>query len=254
MFAGFDAAYGLTSTGYRDSYDATVLFEQQLGRALTFAGSYTFSHTEDNVVGQLSADPADRLSPLSAASAWDVAKSDLDIPHRLAATATLRPGDGPLSLAARLRYRSGLPFTPGYRNGVDVNGDGAGGNDPAGLGGAPAGLAGVLANAHCISTSGNGVAERNSCREDAVSSLDVSLQFRLGGVRRLAVTVDAFNVVSSTTGLVDRAALLIDPGGSITTNGTGRTVLPVVVNPNFGSLLSRRSEPRVLRIGLRVEN
>lgn len=254
-FAGFDAAYGLTSTGYRDSYDATVLFERPLSGGLAFAASYTFGHTEDNLVGQLSSDPADRLSPLGAASTWDEARSDLDIPHRVAATLTLRPGsDGPLSVAARLRHRSGLPFTPGYRSGVDVNGDGAGGNDPVALAGAPAGLASVLANAHCRSTSGTGVAERNSCREDAVTSLDLSLQFRLGGVRHLAVTLDAFNVVASTTGLVDRAALLIDPAGTITTNGTGRIVLPVVVNPNFGSLLSRRGEPRVLRIGLRVEN
>ena len=34
----------------------------------------------------------------------------------------------------------------------------------------------------------------------------------------------------------------------------GRTVVPMVVNDNFGTLLSRRGEPRTLRIGLRVEN
>lgn len=254
-FAGVDAAYALTSTGYTDSYDGTVLIERPLTSGLGLAVSYTFSHTEDNLVGQLSADPADRLSPLAASSGWDVARSDLDIPHRLAASVTLRPGsDGPLSLAARVRHRSGLPFTPGYRMGVDVNGDGSGGNDPVALTGAPAGLASVLAQAHCANVSGSGVAERNSCREDAVSSLDLSLQLRIGGVRRMVLTVDAFNVVATANGLVDRAALLIDPAGSLTTNGAGRTVVPVVVNPNFGTLLSRRGDPRTLRIGLRVEN
>ena len=254
-FSGFDAAYGLTSTGYSDSYDATVRLERPIGAGATFAASYTFSRTEDNLVGQLSGDPADRLSPLSAASTWDVGRSDLDIPHRLAASVTLRPGvDGPLSLAARARYRSGLPFTPGYRQGVDINGDGSGGNDPVALTGAPAGLAAVLANAHC-STGGSGVAERNSCREDAVASLDLSLALRLGaGGRRIALTLDAFNVVGSATGVVDRAALLVDPTGTITTSAAGRTVVPMVVNDNFGTLLSRRGEPRTLRIGLRVEN
>jgi hypothetical protein len=254
-FAGVDAAYALTSTGYSDSYDATVRVERQMGSAATVSASYTFSRTEDNLVGQLSADPADRLSPLPSTGTWDEGRSDLDIPHRLAAMVTLRPGaDGPLTVAARARYRSGLPFTPGYRRGVDVNGDGSGGNDPVALTGAPAGLANVLGNANCSAGSG-GVAARNSCREDAVASLDLSLAFRLAaGSRRIALTLDAFNVVASATGLVDRAALLVDPAGTITTNGAGRTVVQMIVNENFGTLLSRRGEPRTLRIGLRVEN
>lgn len=254
-FSGVDAAYALTSTGYSDSYDATVRVERQMGAGATVSASYTFSRTEDNLVGQLSADPADRLSPLASTGTWDEGRSDLDIPHRLAAMVTLRPGaDGPLTVAARARYRSGLPFTPGYRSGVDVNGDGSGGNDPVALTGAPAGLTNVLGNASCAAGSG-GVAARNSCREDAVASLDLSLGLRLAaGSRRIALTLDAFNVVASATGLVDRAALLVDPAGTITTNGAGRTVVPMIVNDNFGKLLSRRGEPRTLRIGLRVEN
>lgn len=257
-FAGFDAAYGFTSTGYSDSYDATVRLDRQLSRGVAVAAAYTWSRTEDNLVGQLSADPADRLSPVPAergAEAWDDGRSDLDIPHRASASVTLRPGsDGPLTLMARVRYRSGLPFTPGYRAGVDVNGDGSGGNDPAGLTGAPSGLAAALSSAGCDAASA-GLAARNSCREDAVSSLDLSLAIALPtGGRRVTLTLDAFNVVATATGLVDRAALLIDPAGAITTNAAGRTVLPVTVNDNFGNLLNRRGEPRTLRIGLRMEN
>jgi hypothetical protein len=257
-FAGFDAAYAFTSTGYSDSYDATVRLDRQVSRGVAVAAAYTWSRTEDNLVGQLSADPADRLSPLAGsdeAAAWDEGRSDLDIPHRVAATVTLRPSaDGPLTLAARFRHRAGVPFTPGYRAGVDINGDGSGGNDPVGLTGAPAGLASALSGAGC-DAGGGAIAVRNSCREKAVTSLDLSLAMALSaGGRRLALTLDAFNVVGTTTGLVDRAALLIDPTGSITTNGAGRTVVPVTVNPNFGSLLTRRGEPRSLRIGLRVEN
>jgi hypothetical protein len=37
-------------------------------------------------------------------------------------------------------------------------------------------------------------------------------------------------------------------------NAAGRTVLPLVLNDNFGGLLARRGDPRTLRIGLRVEN
>jgi hypothetical protein len=52
--------------------------------------------------------------------------------------------------------------------------------------------------------------------------------------------------------LVDRALLLIDPSGSITTDAQGNVVLPLVANPHFGKLLIRRGEGRVVRIGLRV--
>lgn len=257
-FVGFDAGYAFTSTGYSDSYDATVRLDRQLSRGVAVAAAYTWSRTEDNLVGQLSADPADRLSPFPAdrgADSWDAGRSDLDIPHRASATVTLRPGnDGPLTAMARVRYRSGLPFTPGYRGGVDVNGDGSGGNDPVGLTGAPSGLAAALSSAGCEAAS-SGVATRNSCREDAVSSLDLSLSFALPtGGRRMTLTLDAFNVVATATGLVDRAALLIDPTGTLSTNAAGRTILPVVVNDNFGNLLNRRGEPRTLRIGLRMEN
>jgi hypothetical protein len=257
-FAGFDAAYGFTSTGYSDSYDATLRLDRQLSRGVAVSAAYTWSRTEDNLVGQLSADPADRLSPFPAergADAWEAGRSDLDIPHRVAATITLRPGnDGPLTMMARVRHRSGLPFTPGYRGGVDVNGDGSSGNDPVGLTGAPSGLAAALASAGCAAST-SGVAGRNSCREDAVSSLDLSFAIALPtGGRRVSLTLDAFNVVATATGVVDRAALLIDPTGTITTTTAGRTVLPVMVNDNFGNLLNRRGEPRTLRFGLRMEN
>ncbi len=62
-----------------------------------------------------------------------------------------------------------------------------------------------------------------------------------------------FNLVSSDVGIIDRAAMLVDPDGSITTNGAEVT-LPLVSNDNFGQLLSRRTDPRLIRIGLRLEN
>jgi len=65
--------------------------------------------------------------------------------------------------------------------------------------------------------------------------------------------VDAFNLVSSSSGVIDKAALLIDPAGPLG-GGTGSTVVvPFTANPGFGTLLSRRVEPRLLRVGLKME-
>jgi hypothetical protein len=43
------------------------------------------------------------------------------------------------------------------------------------------------------------------------------------------VTLDAFNLVATVAGLVDRALLLIDPSGSIAPM-PGNVVLPLVAN------------------------
>ena len=74
----------------------------------------------------------------------------------------------------------------------------------------------------------------------------------MGNAGNLEVTLDAFNLVATETGLVDRALLLVDPGGSISTDAQGNVVLPLVANPHFGKLLIRRGEGRVVRIGLRL--
>jgi len=83
--------------------------------------------------------------------------------------------------------------------------------------------------------------------------LSVGLPIRAGGDRHLALTVDAFNVVATSTGLVDRALLLVNPAGTIGGQGTPAVTLPLLVNPRFGTLLSRRGEPRMLRIGLGID-
>ena len=135
-----------------------------------------------------------------------------------------------------------------------MNGDGSGNNDPVSQQ-AVAGLSGHLQEAGCEAPTGD-FAARNSCREGAVQALDAELGFPLpiGGSRRVVLTLSAFNLVSTTTGVVDRAAVLVDPSGSITTDANGRLVLPLILNDNFGQVLSRRNDPRTIRIGLRVEN
>ncbi len=254
-FDEFDAVFGLTSTGYSDYYAGTIALERRVTQGVTVLGSYTWSQARDNVTGQASAHIEDRLSPLPADPAWAEGVSDFDVPHRLAATVSLDlPGKMPVEIAARGRYRSGLPFTPGYRAGVDINGDGAAGNDPAFLGASIPGMAELVSANACLSSQAGAIVARNSCREDPVQSLDLhaSLGLDTGG-RRLALVVDAFNLVSSESGVVDRAALLIDPTRSTTVDGGGQLVLPVVANNNFGTLLSRRSDPRIVRLGIRME-
>ncbi len=258
-FDEFDAVFGLTSTGYTDYYEAAVSLERRATRGLTLLAAYTYSKTTDNLPGQLSADPADRMSPFPAGingESWDDARSDLDVPHRLVATIEYAHGGRtPLTVAARFRYRSGLPFTPGFRTGVDVNGDGGANNDPAAISGSVPGLSELLARHSCLTAGAGGFAARNSCREDAAHALDLHLSVGLpvGGARRVALAVDAFNVVGSAIGIIDRAVFLVDPAGAITIDGAGRTVLPLVVNSRFGTILSRRNDARMLRIGLRME-
>jgi phage terminase large subunit-like protein len=72
----------------------------------------------------------------------------------------------------------------------------------------------------------------------------------LGG--RLELMVDVLNVVATATGVVDRAVVLVDPTATVTTDALGNVTLPLIANPRFGKLLSRRTEPRIVRFGFRV--
>ena len=81
--------------------------------------------------------------------------------------------------------------------------------------------------------------------------MSLPVTMRSGG--SLYLTLDAFNVVSSKTGVVDRAAQLIDPAGVLGTGTGGQVIVPLIANPRFGTLLSRRVEPRLLRVGLKME-
>jgi len=259
-FSDFDIVSGLSPTGFSEHYEATVILERQMSRALSLAATYTFSKTTDNTLGARSADPTDQLSPFPGnvnGVDWDRSRSDFDVPHRAAATAEYRaPGRNPITLAARYRVRSGLPFTPGFRPGVDLNADGSGGNDPVHLAGSIPGLAEALSAGRCPLALSGSFAERNSCRERLAHALDahVSIGLPVGVTgRRVVLEVDGFNLVSTETGLVDRAAVLIDPSKTLITDGAGNVTAPLIANPRFGSLLVRRGESRIVRVGLRME-
>lgn len=258
-FNGFDMVSALSSTGFQNYYEVSLTFSREATEGLSFSGGYVWSRARDNWLQSWTGDPADELSPFPTdqlGDEWAEGRSDFDIPHRatFVASWTTRARI-PITVGARYRFRSGLPFTPGFRPGVDANADGSGRNDPAFIDPALPGMAGLLSQNECLKEQSGEFAERNSCREAANHALDLSVAVglpirSLGG--RLELLVDVFNLAATSTGVVDRALLLVDPAGTLTTDGLGNVTLPLIANRRFGKLLSRRTEPRMLRLGLRL--
>jgi hypothetical protein len=252
-FGGFDAAHVLEATGYSSFWGVTAGLERVREEGVSLGLSYTYSKTTDNVPGFAST----RISPFPdglAGEDWSEGTSDLDIPHRLMVAA-----DWAASSAVRLgvvyRLRSGTPFTPGVRGGVDANGDGDWNNDPAFIDATLAGMPEVLEEWSCLQDDVGTFASRNSCRSELVHRLDVRVALRLGQltIGRLDLLLEGLNVTAGVRGPVDRALFSVDPTGALSTNPlTGVTTVPYVVNPNFGKIFSDRSTGVLWRVGVRV--
>jgi len=230
----------------------TLAVEHQLGAALDAFASYTFSETEDNLVGARSGVPEARMRPGlgGAAEDWSEGVSDFDAPRRAAVgvrgrLAVVRG----LEMTGIYRFRSGVPYTPGFRPGVDVNGDGSGFNDPAFV------AEGGTGPAACLNPDVGRIATRNGCRSDGVSFLDLHLALGLlqVGSSVASLTVDIFNVMDAELGVPDNALWLVDPAGSVEQDpGSGAFVLPLVANPDFGRVMSTLRPGRLIRIGFKV--
>ncbi|MEO8636486.1 MAG: carboxypeptidase regulatory-like domain-containing protein [Gemmatimonadales bacterium] len=256
---GFDLVSGLVSTGFSDYYQAGLSFSRAPGSGIGFSAAYLWSRTRDNTPQSWTGDPADELSPFPTdppGHEWVEGVSDYDLPHRASLLLSWKgAGHLPLTVATRYRYRSGFPYTPGFRAGVDVNADGSGRNDPAFVDAAISGMQALVNQNSCIKDQVGGFVDRNSCRAPGNHALDLNLALglpvrSLGG--RLELSADIFNLVSTSSGIVDHALVLIDPAGTLVTDGLGNVTLPLIANPRFGKLLSRRTEPRILRLGLRI--
>lgn len=256
-FQSFDRVTALNPDGYVDYLAVSVGFDRQMGGALRFLGQYTFSRTTDNWLGSGLGGIERRLSPFPAGGLgqdWAEGTSDLDVPHRVTAGLVLGRGRFPFELTAFYRFASGRPFTPGYPDGVDVNGDGSGFNDPAFIDPNAPGMNELFVNS-CLSFQRGRFAERNSCRAPATHRLDLRLAIPLirAGRFPLSIVVDGLNLAASKTGLVDRAVYRIDPAGSLTTSPDGtRVTVPVVVNPDFGQFVVRTDRGRFVRLGVRL--
>lgn len=252
-FPAFADVWALDPDGWSEYRGVTIALEHA-GEPVDFFASYTYAQTKDNWVGAASGAPDAALPPGLPATDndWSEATSDFDAPHRLSAGAVARIGSA--SLAGTYTYRSGVPFTPRYRYGVDANGDGSLRNDVAWVPDA-AELAAIEGSWPCLDDQAGGFAARNSCRGPKRHSLDTRLSVVLGslGSQRASIFIDALNLLEGGGGVLDDALLLVDPAGTITTSPDGDTVtVPVVVNPGFGEILHPSSRGRMVRFGVRI--
>ena len=226
---------------------------EHVSEALELFGSYTWSETTDNWVGAAFGLPDAELRPgLATGDEWSEGTSDYDVPHRLVAGVAIRAG--PATVAGTYTFRSGYPFTPRYRPGVDANGDGSGRNDVAFVPG-DARLTTVLEEWPCLESQANRFAIRNSCRSADRHGVAARLTVRLAALRGMDATIviDALDLVEDSGGFLDEALLLVDPSGSIVTSTDDSTVtLPLTVNPDFGDVLLSGSRGRMLRLGIRI--
>ncbi len=254
-FPAFGETWALDPDGWSEYLGVTTGIEHT-STTLDLFASYTWSETTDNWVGasrgavDATLDPG--LPQSEGPEPWSEGTSDFDIPHRVAAGVTARFGS--VSLSGLYRYRSGTPFTPGYRAGVDANGDGSMRNDVAFVP-ADASLAALLDAWPCLEDQSGGWAVRNACRGPAVHTVNARVQFTFANLagRAASLAVDGFNLLESSDGMIDDALLLVDPSGSITTSPDGSTVtIPTLVNEGFGNVLYPSTRGRMLRVGVRI--
>ena len=248
-FLGYDNVWAIDSDGWSHHVWGTASIDAQLSSVELF-GSLTVSQTEDNWLGAGAAHPeAGRDPRLGAASLdWTTGTSDLDFPIRGLTAITLKPVES-LDLTASYRFRSGRPFTPSFRAGVDANGDGSGLNDPAHIPDAQA--LGSLAQAWpCLLDQVGQFAGRNSCRGSSIHRLDVQATVGLP-VRGATLLFEALNVMDQGEELLDGALWLLD--GDPQSTGPGFVQVPYVLNPSFGQPVRQLGIGRVFRVGVRVD-
>jgi len=257
-FGTFEEVWGLQSAGESRYTGVTVTAERRLFGPVGFFGSYTWSKTEDDWLLGNAGDPFSQLAPFPDSigpDQWTKGTSDLDVPHRgVAGLEVILPGAFEPKLAAIYRFQSGYPFTPGFRPGVDVNADGSGSNDPAFIDESVSGTSDLLSSWPCLAADAGGFASRNACRGPDITSLDArfSVTFRQADRYSAAIVLDGLDLISSDAGELDRAVYLVDPSAPLVTHADGSIDVPLVINPDFGRMLTRYSPQRRLRVGVRV--
>lgn len=258
-FPEFDAVWGIQATGISTYTGFTLSADAPVQQYIGVHASYTYSKTEDDWMAGSIGDATAQISPFPDSLAgidWVKGRSDFDVPHRAAIGVEVQvPGRFNTRLSAMYRHQSGYPFTPGFRPGVDANGDGSFNNDPAFLENAIAGTSDIVASWPCLSDNTAGFAARNACRGPAIKSLDGRLAIDVANTERLRahVVVDVLNAIASDDIVPDRAVYLVDPARALGVNTGGRNVaVPLVANTNFGQPLLRFTPERIVRLGLRV--
>jgi hypothetical protein len=250
-FAGYDEVVGVAADGWSRQRGVTVGVEHALEGGLSLRGGYSFGRTTDNWFG---GDWTETPPAGFEGADWLEARSDFDAPHRVVAAAVLEPASvAGLRLAAFYRYTSGRTFTPGFRAGVDANGDGEFGNDPAFVDAALPGMSALMAAWSCLGDAAGRFVERNACRADGVHAADARAEWRAARLGRGAatLTLEVFNLFDTAPAVPDAALYVLDPAADLTSDTAARRVtVPLLVNPSFGEPLQYPQPGRLLRVGL----
>ena len=257
-FDTFDEVSVLDPAASSDYIGISLALEKLVGR-FAFNMAYTYSRTQDNWYGARGNGSEAQFVPFADStgrSRWARAQSDFDVPHRLLLGTEWRLGRSQgVRLAVMYRLQSGYPFTPGFRDGVDANGDGSARNDPAFLSDTVAGATDVFAQHSCLRKGTGDFAERNSCRDPMITSLDMRLAMVVARIRGRAaeLIVDGFGLLRTGMDQYDHALYLVDGAAPLVTNPVNNvTTVPLVANPNFGEKLIKRTPTASVRAGLRV--
>jgi hypothetical protein len=255
-FHEFDQVIAIDADGSSTYRGFTAAVEHRASPNLDAFASYTFSRTEDNwSPAGYTAAGADLSPRLGGTGDWMEGVSNFDVPHRLVVGVEAgTPALAGLRAAVLYRYASGSPFTPGFRAGVDANGDGSSRNDPAFIDPQVPGTETLLEAWSCLREQSGAFAERNSCRGEARQSLDarLSLGFLRAGRYTAALVVDALDLLASESPVHDSALYLVDPAGEVTRDGDGRVTVPLIANEQFGRSIGALHQGRSIRLGLRL--
>lgn len=256
-FRGYDVVTAISADGSAEYRGVTVGLERDAGRGVRLFGSYTWSQTTDDWPARgVRAEASLSPFPDPLTGAWLEGTSDFDLPHRAVLGLEFVPQ---VAMRPRLttiyRFQSGYPFTPGFRVGVDANGDGSDSNDPAFVDTNITGIAELLGQFDCLNSQTGQFAARNACRGEKTHELDLRLGLNvLASARTTAqLFVEGVNLMDAQFDQPDHALVLIDATRSIQVNqATGTVTVPLIANPNFGKPLLQRGSGRMLRVGLQV--
>jgi hypothetical protein len=258
-FGEFDAVSAISTDASSTYWGVMAAVERQAGQWLRLTGRYTYSGTRDDWVDPVPGQPFLPLSPFQddqEVGVWRDGTSYFDVPHRAAAAFELQMPFAPMvRFGAVGRLSSGHVFTPGLGPGVDANGDGVSGNDPAFVDADLPGMDAVLGDWTCLRSSVGRFAERNSCRLPMETAVDAWLGVRWPAVRGVSgeLRVEGLGLVNDGAGYYDTGLLRVDPGGALATDPTtGVVTVPLEVNPRFGKQIIPGSELARLRVTVKV--
>ena len=258
-FPNFSLVSSLDADGVSKYWGVTLAVERQGTDWLDLLAAYTYSWGEDDWLGPNGGGPGVQVNPFPDGLRgfdWAKGRSDFDAPHRAVIGAEAKiPGLlAGARIAAFYRFQPGQVFTPGFRAGVDANGDGSARNDPAYVDPDLPGMDQLLKGWSCLADQVGRFAERNSCRGPSLNRLDARIAIGLYAFQGMPIelVLDALNILDTDTGVRDNALFLVDGGQSLETTPGGTVIVPLVTNPHFGKALVHYSTGRSLRLGIRM--